>query len=201
VHGWSTNTLTLWLRTRRTRPRICGDRQSQRHSCQFSLWRRGCCFPWNDVIIIVIVQPSQVSLHNPPFIISFNCQVSHHQLILSNNTWAFITNIMRTLLWVESSLACMKSIGAMQGVVIEFQRGKSSGMECWWMDFKIWTYYGQYASDSVIWSVCFYNQRNIWHPMSKYWSHSERKDFQHSSKKFQGTSLQVSRVSGTTISK
>jgi hypothetical protein len=36
------------------------------------------------------------------------------------------------------------------GIVIEFWRGKGSGIECYWMDFRTWTYYGQYASDSII---------------------------------------------------
>jgi hypothetical protein len=36
------------------------------------------------------------------------------------------------------------------GIVIEFQRGKISGIESYWMDFRIRTYYGQYASDSIV---------------------------------------------------
>ena len=53
------------------------------------------------------------------------------------------------------------------GVVVEFQRGKSAGMESHRVDFTRICLKRKYCSQSIVRSISFYNERLVRNPMSE----------------------------------
>jgi hypothetical protein len=56
------------------------------------------------------------------------------------------------------------------GIIIELRSCECTGVGGYWTKFLVRTYNEKYSGDSIVRSICFYNNKNIRHPMGEDWS-------------------------------